>query len=118
VTDEPVKAPSLLASPPPHSTPRPILRHRALALGGASTGLAVFVVVALVPAGLEGGQSGVMLAAGIFGMPTASTFGLNAFIVAGMVIGAAAVAALFAVLGAVAGAAIGALTRASMARKA
>ena len=79
-------------------------------LVGAGIGLATFLAVGLLPSILYGGYAGLLLAGGIFGTPVDASFAVRAFIVAGMVIGVAAVGSLFAVAGAAAGAAVAALT--------
>jgi hypothetical protein len=83
---------------------------------GASIGLLVFLAVALLPSLLYGGVAGVQLANGVFGGSYAPTFGVNAFIVFGIVSAVTAVASLFAALGAVAGALVDVLTRATFSR--
>jgi hypothetical protein len=86
---------------------------KSFTLVGAGAGLAIFLAVGLLPSILYGGYAGLILAGGIFGTPVDSSFAVRAFIVAGMVIGGAAVASLFAVLGGVAGAGVAALTPSS-----
>jgi hypothetical protein len=83
---------------------------------GASLGLLVFLAVALLPSLLYGGVAGLQLATGIFGVPSAPTFGFNAVIVLVVVSAVTAVATLFVALGAVAGAFVDVLTRASSSR--
>jgi hypothetical protein len=78
---------------------------------GAGVGLATYLAVGLLPSILYGGYAGLLLAGGIFGTPVDASFPVRALIVAGMVVGVAALASLFAVLGAVVGAAVAALTR-------
>jgi hypothetical protein len=83
---------------------------------GASIGLLVFLAVALLPSVLYGGIAGVQLARGIFGVPGAPTFGVDAFVVLGIVSAVTAVASLFTALGAVAGAFVDVLARATRSR--
>ncbi|HET8538632.1 MAG TPA: hypothetical protein VFL83_02050 [Anaeromyxobacter sp.] len=79
-------------------------------LVGAGIGLALFLAIALLPALLYGGYTGVLLAGGIFGTPVEPTLLARALIVFGMVLGVVAVGSLFAVAGAAVGAAVGTLT--------
>ncbi len=82
------------------------MNRRSYTLIGAGVGIALFLVVALLPALLYGGYAGVLLASGIVGTPVKATLLVRALIVFGMVLGVVGVGALFAVGGAAAGAAV------------
>ena len=102
-----------LVFPPLHrvaSRPRP--RNKTFSLIGAGVGVVVFLAVALLPSLVYGGVAGVQLAGGLFGASSAPTFGVNVFIVLGILASVTAVGSLFGAIGAVAGASIGVLTRA------
>ena len=92
-------------------------RHATLSLVGAGVGLLSFLVTALLPALLHGGIAGVQLANGIFDVPSAHPFGVDAFAVFGILVSVTTVACLFAALGAVAGASVGALASLSAGEK-
>lgn len=94
------------------SRPRP--RNKTFSLVGAGVGVVVFLAVALLPSLVYGGVAGVQLASGIFGASDSPTFGVNAFIVFGIVSAVSVVGALFVALGAVGGASIAVLTRANL----
>ncbi len=76
---------------------------------GAAVGLALFLVVGLLPSLVYGGYAGVLLAGGIFGTPIRATVLVRGLVVFGMVLGTVGVGSLFAVSGAALGAAVGAL---------
>jgi hypothetical protein len=85
-------------------------RHVTFSVVGAFVGLLAFLAAALLPAMMYGGVAGVRLATGVFGVPSAHPYGVNAFVVTGIVCSVTAIAALFAAMGAVAGASVGALS--------
>ena len=80
---------------------------------GSAIGLALFLVIGLLPSLVYGGYAGILLAGGIFGTPVEATLLVRALIVFGMVLGVVGVGSLFAVGGAAAGAAVGALAAAA-----
>ena len=82
------------------------MNRRSYTLIGAGIGLALFLVLALLPSLLYGGYAGVLLAGGIVGTPVKSTLFVRGLITFGMVLGVLGVGGLFAVCGAVAGAAV------------
>jgi hypothetical protein len=82
------------------------MNRKSYTLIGAGIGLALFLVVALLPSLLYGGYAGVLLASGIVGTPVKSTLVVRGLITFGMVLGAIGVSGLFAVCGAAAGAAV------------
>jgi hypothetical protein len=87
------------------------MARKTCTLVGAGVGLALFLVVALLPSLLYGGYAGVLLATGILGAPVKATLLVRGLIVFGMVFGVMSVASLFVVGGAAAGAAVSYLVR-------
>ena len=83
----------------------------AFALIGSGIGLTIFLAIALLPAILYGGYTGVLLAGGIFGTPIVPTLAVKALIVFGMILGVVGIGSLFTVAGAVIGVAVEALTK-------
>lgn len=72
-------------------------------LVGAICGLAIFLVVGLLPSLLYGGYGGVMLASAISGEPIEAGLLARATVLLGMVFGLLATSALFTVTGAIVG---------------
>lgn len=88
----------------------PLQKYQTYSLAGAGIGLVAFIAFALLPSLYFGGFTGILVAAGIHGSPASSSYGTDAFVAVGMLLGVAAGALTFAALGAAAGAAGGALT--------
>ncbi len=82
------------------------MKRKTYTLVGAGIGLALFLLVALLPSLLYGGYAGVLLASGIAGAPVKATLLTRALTVFGMALGVLGVGGLFAVCGAAAGAAV------------
>jgi hypothetical protein len=76
---------------------------------GAGIGLALFLLLGLLPSLRYGGYAGVLLAGGIVGTTTQATLLSRALALFGMVLGVVGVSGLFAVSGAAAGAAVSVL---------
>ena len=89
------------------------MNRKSYTLIGAGIGVALFLLLALLPSLLYGGYAGVLLASGIVGTPVKATLLGRALIVFGMGLGVAGVGALFAVGGAAAGAAVSVLVGAA-----
>jgi hypothetical protein len=85
------------------------MNRKSYTLIGAGIGLALFLILALLPSLLYGGYAGVLLASGIVGTPVKATLLVRALIIFGMVLGVVGVGALFAVGGAVGGAVVSVL---------
>jgi hypothetical protein len=100
-----------------HATTRTTPRHVSFSIVGATVGLVLFLVVALLPSLLYGGVAGVRVVTGFFGAPGAHPLVVEAFAAFGIVLSVTAVGALFASLGAVAGASVGALAGLSAGEK-
>ena len=92
------------------NAPHRARRHVTFSIVGTFIGLGVFLASALLPSLIQGGVAGAQVASLVYGVPQAHTFGVRAFIVAGITTAVFAFASLFAVVGAVAGASVGALT--------
>jgi hypothetical protein len=82
-------------------------KHSRASTVGVLFGLALFLIVALLPSLVYGGYAGLLLAGGIFGSPVTPTLLARSLVAFGMLLGVVSVASVFSVFGACIGALCG-----------